>query len=335
MKMILTTLAVGSIIVVGGCKKTKTVATETTATLVSQTEPIEMDVSVKVDNGEIVVVVNGEERSIGDLSELMHNIDFGDGDDSIEVHIEKMMGDEGSLPEGTHVYMMEMMDGEGPPEGMREHMMKMMGDRGEGGGHPKMIMMHGGDGPPAGTREHMMKMMGDRGEGGGHPKMVMMHGGDGPPAGTREHMMKMMGDRGEGGGHPKMAMMHGGDGPPEGMREHMMHDGGEHGEWSGEWREHKEDRDISEEHQFMEELSMLDEVSSYMTPHSMSMFGIRMIRDELEPEDRIKALERIISQTDEGSPSRNAALIVSIETLQELDRQEEAVDLMIELVVSN
>ena len=85
----------------------------------------------------------------------------------------------------------------------------------------------------------------------------------------------------------------------------------------------------------MEELSMLDEVSSYMTPHSMSMFGIRMIRDELEPEDRIKALERIISQTDEGSPSRNAALIVSIETLQELDRQEEAVDLMIELVVSN
>ncbi len=302
MKMILTTLAVGSIIVVGGCKKTKTVATETTATLVSQSEPIEMDVSVKVDNGEIVVVVNGEERSIGDLSELMHNIDFGDGDDSIEVHIEKMMGDEGSLPEGTHVYMMEMMDGEGPPEGMREHMMKMMGDRGEGGGHPKMVMMHGGDGPPAGTREHMMKMMGDRGEGGGHPKMVMMHGGDGPP---------------------------------EGMREHMMHDGGEHGEWSGEWREHKEDRDISEEHQFMEELSMLDEVSSYMTPHSMSMFGIRMIRDELEPEDRIKALERIISQTDEGSPSRNAALIVSIETLQELDRQEEAVDLMIELVVSN
>ncbi len=305
MKMILTTLAVGSIIVVGGCKKTKTVATETTATtatLVSQTEPIEMDVSVEVDNGEIVVMVNGEERSIGDLSELMHNIDFGDGDDSIKVHIAKMMGDEGSLPEGTHVYMMEMMDGEGPPEGMREHMMKMTGDRGEGGGHPKMVMMHGGDGPPEGMRERMMKMMGDRGEGGGHPKMVMMHGGDGPP---------------------------------EGMRERMMHDGGEHGEWSGEWREHKEDRDIPEEHQFMEELSMLDEVSSYMTPHSMSMLGIHMIRDELEPEDRIKALERIISQTDEGSPSRNAALIVSIETLQELDRQEEAVDLMIELVVSN
>jgi hypothetical protein len=272
MKMILTTLAVGSIIVVGGCKKTKTVATETTATtatLVSQTEPIEMNVSVEVDNGEIVVMVNGEERSIGDLSELMHNIDFGDGDDSIKAHIAKMMGDEGSLPEGTHVYMMEMMDGEGPPEGMREHMMKMTGDRGEGGGHPKMVMMHGGDGPP------------------------------------------------------------------EGMRERMMHDGGEHGEWSGEWREHKEDRDIPEEHQFMEELSMLDEVSSYMTPHSMSMLGIHMIRDELEPEDRIKALERIISQTDEGSPSRNAALIVSIETLQELDRQEEAVDLMIELVVSN
>jgi hypothetical protein len=213
--------------------------------------------------------------------------------------------------------------------------MKMMGDRGEGGGHPKMVMMHGGDGPPQGMRERMMKMMmGDRGEGGGHP------------------MMKMMGDRGEGGGHTMMKMMGDrGEGPPQGMRERMMKmmkgdrgkggghpmmgGGGGHGEWNGELHEHKEDRDIPEEHQFMEELSMLDEVSSFMTPHSMSMLGIHMIRDELEPEVRIEALERIISQTDEGSPSRNAALIVSIETLQELDRQEEAVDLMIELVVSN
>ena len=240
MKTIVTTLAVGSIVVIGGCNKTKTVATATTATttLVSQTEPIEMDVRVEVDNGEIIVMVNGEERSIGDLSELMHDIDFGGGADSIEVHIAKMMVDEGSHPEGTRVYMMKMMGDEGDhPEGMREHMMNMMG--------------------------------------------------------------------------------------------------GGHGEWNGEWREHNEDRDFPEEHQFMEELSMLDEVSSFMTTHSMAMLGIHMIRDELEPEERIEALERIISQTDEGSTSRNAALIVSIETLQELDRQEEAIDLMIELVVSN
>jgi len=43
----------------------------------------------------------------------------------------------------------------------------------------------------------------------------------------------------------------------------------------------------------------------------------------------------IIKQTDEGSISRNAALIVAIETLQELDRQEEAAELMVELVLSN
>ena len=72
-----------------------------------------------------------------------------------------------------------------------------------------------------------------------------------------------------------------------------------------------------------------------MTPRSMAMLGIHMIRDELDPEKRIEALEKIIDEADEGSASRNAALIVAIETLQELDRQDEAADLMVELVLSN
>ncbi len=67
----------------------------------------------------------------------------------------------------------------------------------------------------------------------------------------------------------------------------------------------------------------------------MAMLGIHMIRDELEPEERLEALQRIIDEAHHGSTSRNAALIVAIETLQELDRRDEAADLMVELVLTN
>jgi hypothetical protein len=286
MNSILTTLAIGSIIVLGGCAKTKEFSTAATAT---QAEPqdVNLAVEVTVENGEMKVMVNGEERSIGDLSEIMEGIDFGGGNENIEVYIAKMMGGGDGRPEGRR----EHMSGrdEGHPEGMREHGMKMRG---------------GGDGRPDGMREHMSDRDGEH------------------PQGMREHMA------GRDEGHS------------EGMREHMviMMDGEvglsnfQH-PMGGEWREH-EDRDIPEEHQFLEELSMLEEISATMSPQSMVMLGIHMIRDELEPEMRLEALERIIEEASNAT-SRNAALIVAIETLQELDRQDEAVDLMVELVLSN
>ncbi len=286
MNSILTTLAIGSIIVLGGCAKTKEFSTAATAT---QAEPqdVNLAVEVTVENGEMKVMVNGEERSIGDLSEIMEGIDFGGGNENIEVYIAKMMGGGDGRPEGRR----EHMSGrdEGHPEGMREHGMKMRG---------------GGDGRPDGMREHMSDRDGEH------------------PQGMREHMS------GRDEGHS------------EGMREHMviMMDGEvglsnfQH-PMGGEWREH-EDRDIPEEHQFLEEQSKLDEISAGMSPQSMVMLGIHMIRDELEPEMRLEALERIIEEASNAT-SRNAALIVAIETLQELDRQDEAVDLMVELVLSN
>ena len=286
MNSILTTLAIGSVIVLGGCAKTKEFSTAATAT---QAEPqdVNLAVEVTVENGEMKVMVNGEERSIGDLSEIMEGIDFGGGNENIEVYIAKMMGGGDGRPEGRR----EHMSGrdEGHPEGMREHGMKMRG---------------GGDGRPDGMREHMSDRDGEH------------------PQGMREHMS------GRDEGHS------------EGMREHMviMMDGEvglsnfQH-PMGGEWREH-EDRDIPEEHQFLEELSMLEEISATMSPQSMVMLGIHMIRDELEPEMRLEALERIIEEASNAT-SRNAALIVAIETLQELDRQDEAVDLMVELVLSN
>jgi len=80
----------------------------------------------------------------------------------------------------------------------------------------------------------------------------------------------------------------------------------------------------------------MDEMSHYLSElGAISMLGIHIIRDELEPEARLDALERIIDEAPNPSPTRNAALIVSIETLQELSRDEEAADLMVELVISN
>jgi len=274
MNSILTTLAIGSAIVLSGCNKTKEISTAATAT---QAEPqdVNLAVEVTVENGEMKVMVNGEERSISDLSEIMGGIDFSGGDENIEVHIARMMGNWDGEEDGNHEYVMRMTSGDGAhPDGKGVHIIKMMdGD----GGHPE------------GMREHMMG------------------GGNGHREGMREQMVIMM--------DGKVGLSN---------RQHPI---------IGEWRIH-EDRDIPEEHQFLEELSMLEEISATMSPQSMVMLGIHMIRDELEPEARLEALERIIEEASNRT-SRNAALIVAIETLQELDRQDEAVDLMVELVLSN
>ena len=72
-------------------------------------------------------------------------------------------------------------------------------------------------------------------------------------------------------------------------------------------------RDVPEEHEFMRELETMDEMSYHLSElGAISMLGIHMIRDELEPEARLDALERIIDEAPNPSPTRNAALIVSI-----------------------
>ena len=316
MKIIIATLAFSSVIILGGCNKTKKVSTVEATALA---EPHEMEVNVEVENGEILVMINGEEAEVeggeivvminGEeqvivLSEIMErfNIDDLSGiDGDADIYVIATGDDDQGGPMGwmrgedfENVQVHTTVNGEefdGSHEGMREHMMQMMN----------------GNGSPEGMREHMMRNRGDRREGGG------------PPEDMREHRMQRMGEDGERG-------------------EWREHD--ERGEWRehderGEWREHDEYQDVPEEHQFMEEISILDEMSHTMTPSSMAMLGIHMIRDQLEPENRLGALERIIDEAAAGSTSRNAALIVAIETLQELDRQDEATDLMVELVLSN
>ena len=188
----------------------------------------------------------------------------------------------------------------------------MRGDRGDRGGQ---------GGPPEEMRDHRMQMRGDRGNRGGQ---------GGPPEEMREHRMQMRGDRGDRGGQ---------GGPPEEMREHMnqmygWQEENTHGEWRDD-RPHRQ-HEGSEIIEFMHELELFSEVSSRLSDSkAVAMIGIHMIRDELDGELKMKAIDAIIKKSERGSPAHNAALIVAIQTMQEEGDDEAAADYMIELVISN
>ena len=257
MKTIITALAIGSVIVISGCNKTKKVSS---SAAVTHADPQEMEVEVEVEGGEIVVMINGEEQSI-DFSKILGDINLDDLGGEVNIAVVATSDEEGGKP---------MFWVQGSPEGMHEsHMMQMRGDRGHGGQ----------GGPPQEMREHMMQMRGDRGHGE---------------------------RRDRGNSH-------------EGRNEDGRHEAGE----------------MEEVHQFIGELEILEVISNHMNASSMSMLGLSMIRESLEGEDRLEALETIISKAPKGSTTRNAAIITAIETLHELYMADEATGLMIDLVLSN
>ena len=333
MNIILTTLVAGSIIFVGGCNKTKkatatNTVTQTTDTIETASDSdigqIEMEFNVEVesDGEQIVLNINGEEQviDIGDMARF-HGMD---DDGEMMVAITKMITNtDGSPMQWMHdgdsnVDFQVIVNGEevrGDSLSMQEHIMKMVND--------------GGPMDPREMREHMggVWVVGGPdgfGEMRGHPMMTMM-GGEGHDGMMRMHdqMIEMMGDREMPDEmreiHEQMMQMHE---MQERRPEHM--------------RDDRRPHYIPEEHEFMQELGMLDEMSYHLSElGAISLLGIHMIRDELEPEARMEALERIIDETPNPSPARNAALIVAIETLRELEMNEEATDMMVELVISN
>ena len=250
MKIILSTIGLSLALLLAACNKTQqpnnTVSANTTT---------EMEMEVEVVDGQIIVMVNGEEQAI-ELGEVMGNIDF-----------EKMDGD-------MSIAVMAVTD--------------------EDGNEPM----------------HMMKWVSSKGV-ERHPQM-------------KRHTMQMRG------------------GPPEGMEEmpeHMMHmRGGQRGNAHGEFRgncPHGE-KEGSEVREFVQELQMLGDVSSYLNDsQAVAMMGIHMIRDELDGEVRMSALETIIEDEAPSSASRNAAIIVAIQTMQEAGNNEAAAEYMVELVISN
>jgi hypothetical protein len=369
MKQLLTTLAVTSLLVLPACNKTKkAVAKNQTAT-----SEKELDVQVEVDGTEVVLMINGEEQNI-DMSKLLSSgaLTNMNGDVSVFV-VDTEIGDEEhgawvlDMPEGNVKFESHIVvNGEevdGLPEGVMQRVMQMIANGEDsdmdidvsygwsevmpehGNMHATKIIRglgHEESGEDRGMRERIMHMTES-----GMDSCPMMNG---EHEGMREHMMHMMES-----GMDSCPMM---NGEHEGMREHMMHmmhtmagdmDGnhrmnGEHNE-HGDMREHRgmeghahrdNDRDEPEEIQFIQELGLLGEVSEYLEQNdSVALKGIQMIRDELDGDIRLAALEVIIAEALEGSSARNAALFVAIQTLQEEGDDEGASEYMIELVLSN
>jgi hypothetical protein len=368
MKIILTTLVASSIIFVGGCNKTKKATANNEASqsgalaaaVESNPQQFEMEFNVEVesDGEQVFLNINGEEQAI-DLGDMMEFHTMGD-DGQMKVSIVKMIsGGDGQpmqwlqkgIGDTSNMDIEIIVNGEeldGDFSSLPDHIMRKIGD-GENldvqvfmtsehmgdmpfGIHERIMEISDGDGGPRGLHEMHENSGGvwvfDRPDGmndmDGHIVMRMMDG-EGHEGMMRMHdqMIEMMGDREMPEEmrdmHERMMRMHD---MQERRPEHMR----------GEMRF----RDVPEEHEFMQELGMMDEMSYYLSElGAISMLGIHMIRDELEPEARLDALERIIDEAPNPSPARNAALIVSIETLQELSRDEEAADLMVELVISN
>jgi len=333
MKIILVTMVTGSLILLGGCKKKEKMTIDTRSL---GSDELVFNVEIERDGDRLVLLVNGEE-SVIDLSDLESLVNF----EGAFIHLSGVNGhemefivdvDDPEFMEKMHVRGMLMggeLDG---PEGI--HMRKIMfgGEHdGSDGIHIRKIMFGGEhDGSEVNREIHIRRML----KGGEHDALQglrMIHELVGPehvqvvvkrigPDGTSE-MLEFTDFEGNEEGHEVLMDLHF-QGAPLG----------------GEWRRgsFEFEREISEEHQFIEELDAFREVARYLdSAETISLLGIHMIRDEIEPENRIDALNTIIDKTPRASVARNAALILMIETHHELGNEDEATKVMIELVLSN
>jgi hypothetical protein len=185
---------------------------------------------------------------------------------------------------------------------------------------------------PGDMMEHVMQMIssGDNADG---MKSRMMMGGKGGPHQDRGNMDDKGRPHRDRGNMDDKGRPHRDRGN---MEEHMVIriDGDSH-EMNGEWRSGME-HDVQEEVQFMEELQLLGAVAESLDGgNSVALMGIHMIRDELEGEVQLSALNAIIEEAGAGTAIRNAALIVAIQALKEIGDDEAAADLLVELVLSN
>ncbi len=124
MKLVLTTIGIPLVLLVTACNKTEQPITSTAKAT------SEMEVDVEVVEGEIIIMVNGEEKVV-DLGDVMGDFDFENMDGEMSIAVMAMADEEGRHP----MHMMKMMGGgqSGPPEGMEEM-------------HGRMIQMHSDQG---------------------------------------------------------------------------------------------------------------------------------------------------------------------------------------------
>ena len=308
MKQIIFTFVITSSIILAGCTKTK----QADNTIASTTDSQVSEIDVDVDGGEFIVLINGDEQVI-DLSTILDDNAIKNIDGEISISVMAFGDDEASEMEafdidGENIQVKMIVNGEeidGLPEGAMLHVMQMLAHDENTDANPMHNMIFGVEGGSheggGNMREHKIRMMGVEGgphEGGGN---------------MREHTIRMMGVEG---------------GPHGGM-------GGNPQQMMGEFH-FERDHDVPEEVQFIDEIEILSEVVIALEGgDSVALMGINMIRDELEGEIQLEALEEIIGESLEGTAVRNAALIVLIEALKDSGDDEGAADLLVDLVLSN
>lgn len=176
MKHVFTILAMASTLLLVACNKTRNANVASTAV-----QPAELDVNVEVENGELVLMINGEEQVI-DISKMIGNLDLENIDGEMCISIMAMIDEENDEP----IHEFKMMGGHGGSPGdmeeMHEYMLQMMGNR---GGSMRARGMKGGHGEPPegmeGIHERMMnKSRGERGE-WRHEREPGEHGDRGVP----------------------------------------------------------------------------------------------------------------------------------------------------------
>jgi hypothetical protein len=329
MKQVIFTFAITSSIILAGCTKTKQADNAIASTTKSQASVIDVD----VDDGEFIVLINGDEQVI-ELSEIFDDIAIEHIDGEISISVMAFGDDEVNEMEafdidGENVHVKMIVNGEeidGLPEDMVSHVMQMIAREKNTDANPMHNMILGVEG---GSPEDMRTMRGHTirlkgGEGGSPEDMRTMRG----------HTMRMMGGEGgspEGMGNMRvyrMRMMDGEGGPHRGM-------GGNPQQMMGELHLERE-HDVPEEVQFIDEIGILGEVAITLEGgDAVALMGINMIRDVLEGEIQLEALERIIDESLEGTAVRNAALIVLIQALKDSGDDGGAADLLVDLVLSN
>jgi len=311
MKQLLPILAVSSMMIIPACNKTQ----KTTMTSIADATPefeIDLDVEVVVDGDGMIITMNGEEVEElpnGMMAHVMQMIGDDGGEVIIMVNGEEQTIDIQNILSGGELEDMAFGDHE-------ENTMRRLHTEGDNAQMFFIVKGEEVDGMSGDISADMMEhgvFIFNSEQGIDTPRQMrrvkMVSGeNEGPPEGMRGHIMQMM------RGHDK-------DGGPREIR----------GEWHSNPRQ-----GASEEKQFMQELGMLGDVATYLSDsNSVAMMGIHMIRDTLDGATRLQALEMIIEEELPGSASRNAALIVAIQTLQEDGDIEAAADLMVELVLSN
>ena len=120
---------------------------------------------------------------------------------------------------------------------------------------------------------------------------------------------------------------------------HEMHKADMWVGYDGDWDKEEDnwlEREHEEEFEFMHKVALYHEVGNHLSESdAMAIFGVHMLRDNVEPELRVELLDGIIEATFDRAPGRNAALLVAIETLMEMGEEEEAARYIAELVISN